>query len=262
MSDCCKKALQQPEYGDLLEPYSLACLRSVSSDIRTAQHDTLVAALRESVSRAPLDRRLGAVRALAKLADAGSAASAAAEPNLAVLKGDAVVIKAVAESLEDKKGDVRRAAIDALEEVAGRGNVVAIEAVTKFLEDKRQHVRHAAVDALAKTAEKGSAAAVAAVAERVEDASLFVRRAAVGALAQIAEEGNSLAIKAVTGRLEDGSLDVRNAAVDALPRIAPRGNAVWIKAVEPRLNVGINALVLEATGAQINYLDATFVGLF
>ena len=130
MSDCCKGALQRSEFGSFLEPYSLACLRSVSSDIRTAQHATLVAALRKSVSGPARERRLGAVRALAKLADAESAAAvkviAECVESYLRLKDSTLLLEALRVSTPE--GDVRRAAIDALEEVAGRGNVVAIKA--------------------------------------------------------------------------------------------------------------------------------------
>ena len=87
--------------------YALLDQKSASS-----LHAPLVDSLRASIPGGSLEKRVRAIGALAKIAD----------------KGDTVVIKAVAESLEDAKGDVRRAAIDALEEVAGRGNVVAIKA--------------------------------------------------------------------------------------------------------------------------------------
>ena len=58
------------------------------------------------------------------------------------------------------------------------------------LEDRDENVRRAAVEALANVAEEGDQHAITAVSARLEDEDAVVRRAAVKSLASIALDGD------------------------------------------------------------------------
>ena len=180
---------------------SLCCLRTVDSAFRAALQLTLVERL-----------ACGGVKELEKTAFFAET-------------GDARAITAVSARVEDANENVRRAAVRALKEIAGKGNAGAITAVLKGLEHEDKHVRIAAVVALPQIAEKGNADAITKVSACLQDPEEDVRLAAVKALARIAEKGNVCAIAAVLERMEDpshlqGRVEVQKAAVDSLFQIA------------------------------------------
>ena len=92
---------------------------------------------------------------------------------------------------------MRRAAVDALAQIAGKGNAISIEAVMQRLAHANAGVRRAAVDALGKITEKGNVAVIYVLAERLQDDVTAVWRAAVEALSNISGRGDSITIRAV-----------------------------------------------------------------
>jgi HEAT repeat protein len=117
------------------------------------------------------------------------------------------------EWLEDEEWVVRRAAVEALAQVAGRE---AIPDLRGMLKDKGENVRRAAVEALAQVAGQEATSDLRGM---LKDKGENVRWAAAQALAQVAGRE---AIPDLRGMLEDKDENVRWAAVEALAQVAGR----------------------------------------
>ena len=94
-----------------------------------------------------------------------------------------------------------------------------IAALVARVQHANGNVRRAAVRALGQIARRGDTRAIAAVAARAEDEEVGVRRAAVNVLWRIAEKGNAVAFAAVASRLADPDRGIKSAAQSALERV-------------------------------------------
>jgi hypothetical protein len=124
-------------------------------------------------------------------------------------------VPALIEALESTGDDVRRAAAEAMLEIAPEaGAVEAIPALIKALGDEQLNVRGCAAEALGMFGPE-AAEAVPALIQTLEDERAPVRMAAAQALGRI-ESGTSEAVPALIQALDDEDKDVRRWAWLAL----------------------------------------------
>lgn len=140
-------------------------------------------------------------------------------------KADPVAINVVSGCLSHPGAGVRRAAIEALAELAaGLGHATISATLEPCLEDQDVSVRQAAVEALANVSEKGAPGIISSIKAKLEHPKADVRLAAVQALANVSLEGDTCSIELLCGCLEDQRLHVRRAVVDSLVQVAGKRN--------------------------------------
>jgi len=120
--------------------------------------------------------------------------------------------------------NAKRAAAEALEQMAREGDDRAIDALVACLDDEHEDVRDAVVNALAQVAGQGSERVLWALRTQLDDPREAVRSIAVDTLARVALKGDSHAMPLLTAHLvrASGADDVKTMyeVSDALVRIA------------------------------------------
>ncbi|MBI1923988.1 HEAT repeat domain-containing protein [Candidatus Poribacteria bacterium] len=156
-----------------------------------------------------------------------------------VVKLGCSALPALITTLQDKNGEVRRAAAGALGQI---GNSQALPALTTALQDRNEHVRRAAAEALGQI---GDPQAISSLIQVLHDRDVSVCCAAAGALGQI---GNSQALPALTTALQDRNEHVRRAAAGALGQIGdPQAISSLIQVLHDR-DVSVCCTAAEALG--------------
>lgn len=136
---------------------------------------------------------------------------------------DPVVVKTLAPLIDDEDWSVRLAVAEALKQVAGLGDENAVFAANALTADKDEEVRKAALEGLEQFAEKGKDdfITIDAIVQCLEDPVEEIRETAVKALTVVAP-GIRTAINAVLQKLTHQREYVRQAAVMALQGVTPQ----------------------------------------
>eukprot|EP00931_Biecheleriopsis_adriatica_P030928 TRINITY_DN18176_c0_g1_i10.p1 TRINITY_DN18176_c0_g1~~TRINITY_DN18176_c0_g1_i10.p1 ORF type:complete len:602 (-),score=95.61 TRINITY_DN18176_c0_g1_i10:195-2000(-) len=128
---------------------------------------------------------------------------------------------AVAELLDERNSEVRKAAADALGKLGPEAGGPFAPQVAELLEDSDYGIRKTAAEALGKLGPAAGGPFASQVAELCKDSDWRVRRAAADALGKLGPEAGGPFASQVAELLQDSDEDVRRAAAGVLGNLGP-----------------------------------------